>query len=114
MRGGLVGDQDRRLLGEADRDLDALQLAARERGEAAVGELVHAGALERPLDGVAVVAGRAAERPDVRRAAERDRLAHGDARGHGRALGDERAQAGEPAAAQLAERRAAPADVAGG
>ena len=54
------------------------------------------------------------ERPDVRRAAERDRLAHGDARGHGRALGDEGAQARDLAAAQLGERRAAPADVARG
>lgn len=38
LRGGLVGDQDRRLLGEADRDPHALELAAGEGAQGAVGE----------------------------------------------------------------------------
>ena len=54
--------------------------------------------VERAVDGVAVVARRALERLDVRRAAELDRLAHGHARGHRRALRDERAQPRDPAA----------------
>ena len=77
----------------------------------ALGELEDVRALQGAVDGLAVVAGRAAERLDVGRAAELDRLADRHARGHRRALRDERAQSRDPAALELLERRAAPAHV---
>ena len=75
--GRLVGDQHRRLLRERDRDLHALQLAAGERRQLAVGELGHAGARHRAVDRVAVVRASArcsgpmcGERPIVDRLAD--------------------------------------------
>ena len=107
MRGRLVGDQRGRLLREGDRDLDALQLAAaRASSGARSANAVDAGALHRarrPRRGRARV-GRA-QRPEMRGAADRHRLAHADAGGHAGALRDEGAQPGELAAAQ---RRARP------
>src|SRR5690606_20007968 len=98
--GRLVEDEQRRFLRERDRDLRALELAAGERREVAVGELGDPGALHRPLDGLLVPAARPAQRPQVRGTAELDGLANGHPLGHAGALGDERAQAREPAATQ--------------
>ena len=98
VRGRLVGDQHGRLLGERDRDLHALQLAARQR--AAVGGRRtprRRRARARPATASRSARVGRCERPDVRRAADADRLAHADAVGHAGALGHERADAARAA-----------------
>ena len=68
--GRLVGDQQRRLLREADRDLHALQLAAGERGQQRSANGSTPARVHRLVDGVVVGARSPAERAELRRAAD--------------------------------------------
>jgi hypothetical protein len=92
-RGGLVEQQDARLLGERAREEDPTPLAARERVEAPVGEVDEVARLERPLDGATIEAARDGEEPLPRRATHHDRLTDREWPGDARLLRDERARA---------------------
>jgi hypothetical protein len=85
-RGGLVEQQQRRLLRERDGDPDPLAFAAGELDHQAVGEGLDARGGHRPAHRLGIGVGGTAEEAPVRVTSEQDELADRDAVGHQRRL----------------------------
>ena len=86
MGGGLVEEQQGRLLGEGHGHPDALALAAGQLVDGAPGQLGGSGRRHRGLDRGAVGGAGVVQEPAVREAAASDEIRHGDAGGGGGAL----------------------------
>jgi hypothetical protein len=105
--GGLVEQEQRGLLGEAESDFDALTLAAAELVEDARAQGAGIGEFHGVLDGLAVGGADAAEELEVGCSALLDELLDGEAEGDLYVLRDQGDGAGDGALAERGERFAA-------